>query len=103
LQLLADTGNPCAVILGEAAMKDLKRRAAPDLGSNFGALEGGWIRIVMPELRLDQEIIGYASNEVMIAAQASSPEFQGLAGLPLLRLLEYGGDAEFFWIRMAIA
>jgi hypothetical protein len=29
----------------------------------------------------------------------SDPEFGGLVGLPLLRMLEYGGDAGWFWIR----
>ena len=28
-------------------------------------------------------------------------DFSGLVGLPLLRLLEYGGDADWFWLRPA--
>jgi hypothetical protein len=43
------------------------------------------------------------SDAVASSTQASSPEFQGLAGLPLLRLLEYGGDASSFWLRAATA
>jgi hypothetical protein len=35
------------------------------------------------------------------AAEASSPDFGGLVGLPLLRLMEYGGDADWFWLRPA--
>src|SRR5437016_14402968 len=68
LELLADTGNPCAIICGQDIMTRLKRRAAPDVSSNFGLLEGGWIQLSMPELGLDQEVVGYASDTVMNAA-----------------------------------
>jgi hypothetical protein len=94
LELLADTGNPCAVILSGAHMAALKQGDGPDMNSNFGLLQGGWLRLAMPELGL-----GYASDAVVTAAKASSVDFEGLAGLPLLRLLEYGGDANDFWLR----
>ena len=45
VELLADTGNPCAIILGLAHMAALKQRAAPDIHSNFGLLEGGWLHL----------------------------------------------------------
>src|SRR5438876_5430406 len=44
-------------------------------------------------------LVGFASGPVTVAARASSPDFEGLAGLPLLRLMEYGGDADYFWVR----
>ena len=53
----------------------------------------------MPELGLAQQIVGYASDAVVKAVKASSPDFAGLAGLPFLRLLEFGGDADGFWLR----
>jgi hypothetical protein len=31
----------------------------------------------------------------------SCRDFDGLAGLPLLGLLEYGGNADWFWLRAA--
>jgi hypothetical protein len=99
MDLMADTGNPCAIIISRATMARLKQRTAPDVNSNFGLLEGGWFHVRMPELGLDQEITGYASDAVITAAKASSPDFEGLVGLPLLRMLEYGGDADWFWIR----
>ena len=71
------------------------------MSTNFGILEGGWLQLSMPELGLMQPILGYASDAVVTAAKTSSPAFDGLAGLPLLRLLEYGGDASSFWIRPA--
>jgi hypothetical protein len=33
------------------------------------------------------------------AIRASSQDFEGLVGLPLLRKLQYGGDADHFWVR----
>lgn len=100
LELLADTGNPCAIVISTIAMAKLSFLAAPDINSNFGLLEGGWLRIDMPELSLDQEIIGYASDAVAGATKRSDPAFQGLAGLPFLRLAEFGGDDESFWLRV---
>jgi len=97
--LLADTGNPCALIVSRAMMIKLKQRAAPDVNSNFGLLEGGWLHLTMPELGIDQNVTGYASDSVVTATKASSPDFEGLAGLPFLRSLEYGGDADWFWLR----
>jgi hypothetical protein len=101
VELLADTGNPCAVIISQALMARLKLRAAPDVQSNFGLLEGGWLHLTMPELGLDQDVVGFGSDAVGTAAKASSPDFEGLAGLPFFRLLEYGGDADWFWLRPA--
>ncbi len=80
-------------------MTILKRLDADDHYSNFGWLEGGWLRLAMPELGLDQDLLGYASDDVVTATQASCPDFAGLAGLAFLRLVEYGGDADEFWIR----
>jgi hypothetical protein len=99
VELLADTGNPCALIISQALMATLKQRAAPDVQSNFGLLQGAWLHLAMPELGVDQDVEGFASDAVVAATKASSPDFEGLAGLPFLRLLEYGGDADWFWLR----
>ena len=80
-------------------MATLNQRAAPDIRSNFGLLQGCWLRLTMPELGMDQDVIGFSSDAVVIATKASNPDFEGLAGLPFLRFLEYGGDAASFWIR----
>jgi hypothetical protein len=102
VELVADTGNPCAIVVSMAIMAKVKLRAAPDVQTNFGLLEGGWLRIIMPDLSLDQEIEGYASDAVVTAAKNSSSDFEGLAGLPFLRLLQYGGNAASFWLRPAL-
>jgi hypothetical protein len=77
----------------------LKQGDAPDVNTNFGTLQGGWLHVLMPELGLDQYLVGYASDAVVTATKASCPDFEGLAGLPLLRMTEYGGDPDWFWLR----
>ena len=101
LELLADTGNPCGIIISQGTLATSRQRAASSVNSNFGPLEGGWLRVNIPEVGLDQDIVGYGSDAVVMAAKASSPDFGGLAGLPLLRMMEYGGDADWFWVREA--
>ena len=99
LQLLADTGNPCAIVISTTRMAQFKRANGPKMSTNFGLLTGGWLQIVIPELKIDKRVLGYANDAVVAAAKASSPDFEGLAGLPLLQLLEYGGNADWFWIK----
>jgi len=99
LSVLADTGNPCALIVSVEAMTRFKRGGAPDMETNFGALVGGWLEVEVPEMRFRKPVAAFASDHVFHACQDSHPDLAGLAGLPLLRQFEYGGDAESFWIR----
>ena len=99
LELLADTGSPSAIILSRAEKSTLNQGAAPDVNTNFGVLEGGWLRIEMPELGLSRLLVGYGSDAVATAVKSSSPDFAGLAGLPFLRLTEFGGNVQEFWLR----
>jgi hypothetical protein len=99
LELVADTGNLFAVILSVAEMGRLLRRGGPGTQTNFGPLIGGWLELAMPELGLATDVLGFAGDAVDQAVQASHPDFQGLAGLPLLGMVEYGGDAGTFWLQ----
>jgi hypothetical protein len=101
--LVADTGSACAVILGETDLALLLRSAAAGVNSNFGPLTGAWLEVSMPELGLNRQILGYGSDQVLQAVQHDSIDFAGLAGLPLLRMVEYGGDATAFWVRCTSA
>ena len=101
IEMVADTGNPYAVIIGTVQMQQFKWTDAPGLTTNFGPLDGGWIRIVIPELGLDRYVLGYASDAVVAATQMSSHDFEGLVGLPLLQFEEYGGNAAGFWLRVS--
>ena len=97
--LLADTGSPCAVILGDAELSKLSHTSAEGIESNFGTLNGGWLSIEMPELGLSTQVLGFGSDQVLQTVQSDSPDFAGLIGLPLLRMTEYGGDATSFWLK----
>lgn len=99
LEFLVDTGNPCAIIIDTATMDSLRWRESVRTDSNFGSLEGGWLRIVIPELGFDIKTLGYANDPIVNVVRRSDAEFGGLVGLPLLRMVEYGGDAGWFWIR----
>jgi hypothetical protein len=97
-ELVADTGSPCAVILGQADLALLLRAATPGVGTNSGPLTGGWLELVLPELGLTGPIRGFGSDHVLQAVQSDSSDFAGLVGLPVLRMVEYGGDDSTFWV-----
>lgn len=101
LELIADTGSPCSLIISQQNMARLTAGDGPDLNSNFGLLKGGWVQLDMPQLGLVQQVLGYSSDDVVTAATVNHPDFEGLAGLPLLRLAEYGGNADWSWLRAA--
>jgi hypothetical protein len=100
-ELIADTGCPCHVILGLTDFARLRGSITSNIPTNYGFLLGALLELSMPELGLTTQVDGYGSDAVLATAQRSSPDFAGLAGLPLLRLLEYGGDATAFWVRRA--
>jgi len=99
LDLLADTGNPCALIISVDTMRQFNLGITTGLHTNFGFLEGGWLRVQIPELQFDEDVLGYGSDAVAEAAKSSHADFAGLVGLPLLRMMQYGGDRDHFWIR----
>jgi hypothetical protein len=101
-ELLADTGNPCALIIDSATMLEFNLGLTTGMETNFGVLHGGWLRVQVPQLGFDEDVLAYASDVVVQAAKASHADFDGLAGLPLLQLMEeFGGNRESFWIRAA--
>jgi hypothetical protein len=101
LDVLADTGNPFPLILSESKLRQFKQLDLTSVTTNFGMLEGGWVHVQIPAIALDEFLPAYGSDAVVAAAQGSSSDFQGLAGLPILRLAEYGGHANEFWNRSA--
>jgi hypothetical protein len=72
---------------------------APSKPSRFGPLPGEVLHVTIPQLGFDVLLVGYASDAILSDVQVSSPDFEGRAGLPFLRMLEYGGDADWFWLR----
>jgi len=98
-KLIADTGSPFPFIVSSTVLAQFNHGEAPHANTNFGILEGAWFRFAMPEFGLTQRVSANASDDVVAAATINHPDFEGLAGLPLLRLLRYGGDTAEFWIR----
>jgi hypothetical protein len=98
-ELLVDTGSPCSVILGMADLSLLSFIETANVRSNFGTLRGAWLQLATTELGLTSEVLGFGSDTVLQTARSASPDFAGVVGLPLLRLVEYGGDASTFWLR----
>src|SRR6185369_13828878 len=74
-ELLADTGSPCAVILGIDDLVLLSHANAQGIESNFGYLKGGWLDVSMPELGVTRQIRGFGSDIVLQAVQRSSTGF----------------------------
>jgi len=97
--LLADTGCPFALILGQDLLDKLERMPGNIRHSNTGFLYGAWVRLVMPEFGFDHDVLAYGNQDVASGVASDHPSFQGLVGLPLLRLGEYGGNANEFWFR----
>lgn len=102
LELLADTGCPYPVIISTALMGQFSSRYLPPRRSNFGVLAGGWLHLRIPDVNFDQQFMAFANDAIVTSAQTSCPDFEGLFGLPLLRMMEYGGDHYWFWIRPAM-
>jgi hypothetical protein len=97
-ELLADTGSPCAVIVGLSDHVALRQAESAEVQTNFGTMQGGWFELAMPEFGLIGRVPGFGSNQVLRAVRSDSHDFSGLVGLPLLRMLDYGGDDSAFWI-----
>jgi len=98
LEAVADTGNPLPLIVGSTVMDEFRHLSGPGTDTNFGRLEGGFLRLNIPDTGFAAMIFGYASDRVTDAIRASHADFEALVGLPLLRKLEFGGNAVDFWI-----
>jgi hypothetical protein len=98
-KLVVDTACPVSFILGPDEVAEFSFGVAAPVNTNFGMLQGEWFLLAMPELKLDALMVGYASEQAAYAVRLDHSEFAGIAGLPLLRLLEYGGNHSEFWIR----
>ena len=97
--LLVDTGNPYEIIVDAATMQSMRWHAADESESNFGIAEGGWLQIEIAEIGFGAFIVGYANDKIAGIVKRSDWGFDGLIGLPLLRMLVYGGDRGFFWVQ----
>lgn len=100
LELLVDTGSAEGVMVS----RDMYHRLVfaplrPVFFPNWGFTFRGWFRLAMPSLGLTEWVEGYGNDLIATAAVDEHPDFRGLVGLPVLRLGEYGGNADDFWFR----
>ena len=103
LDVVVDTGNPLPLVIGEAKLKRYRTRRRRRVPTNFGILQGGRLRVMILGGVGEFEIVGYGSDAIIETVKQSDPGFDGLIGLPMLRLLEFGGDAEGFWMKTSPA
>ena len=80
-------------------MLSFGRRLGVTIPTNFGNLNGGWLRVSVLAVGFDQQMLGYACDAVGVSAKTSSSDFEGIVGVPFLRHVLYGGDAADFWMR----
>jgi hypothetical protein len=99
VKLIADTGSAGGIILKPDWFLKLHHEKAESRKSNFGTMVSGWLRLYQPDLGLVEFVRGYGSEKTAATAANSDPEFVGLVGLPVLRLMNYGGNYDSFWIR----
>lgn len=62
-------------------------------------MTSAWVWLQMPAFGIDLDLLGYGSASVAQGAAIDDPRFQGLVGLPVLAMAEYGGNATDFWFR----
>ena len=99
LKLVADTGSAGGIILRPDWFLKLRHERTEIRDSNFGPMVSGWLRLYQPDIELVEFVRGYGSEKAAAIAAKSDLEFMGVVGLPVLRLMEYGGDYDSFWIR----
>lgn len=99
LNMVVDTGNPCAIIVDEKTLQTMRWRESLGVDSNFGSLAGGWLRVAVPEISFEQKLLCHGNDVVVSVVKRSDSKFDGLIGLPFLRLMSFGGDEGYFWIR----
>ena len=99
VELIADTGSPFAILVDDATLLAFGVKLGQRMQTTFGSVGTGWMRVLIPEVGYDEEVPAFSRDEVVTEARAEDPDFTGLLGLPVLRMMEYGGDADEFWIR----
>ncbi|MFO0802918.1 MAG: hypothetical protein U0791_07320 [Gemmataceae bacterium] len=99
VELLADTGCAQAIVVQQELFERLVIRPTRNIRTNFGDMQGGWIRLHATELGLVELVEAFGCDEMARSAMRSSLDFVGVVGLPVLRLMDYGGNYDSFWIR----
>src|SRR5258708_22361538 len=66
LCIIADTGNPCALIVGLEVFREFLVEEAGDVASNFGLLQGGWLDVTIREVGFRGRVLAYGNDNVIM-------------------------------------
>ncbi|HXD85599.1 MAG TPA: hypothetical protein VN641_03840, partial [Urbifossiella sp.] len=88
LDLLADTGSAQAIVVKLELFEQLVTRRTRNIETNFGEMQGGWVRLHSTQLGLVEIVEAFGCDEMARSAMRSSLDFAGVVGLPVLRLME---------------
>jgi len=94
-----DTGDYANMRISSQILALVGLAAAPDQMTNFGPAIGGRVCFRIPELGISRCTVAYATDQLVSAVRAISPELDGQVGMAFLIELEYGGDDRTFWVR----
>jgi len=94
-RLVAYSGCIFPFILDHRTLRQIWHRDRPGQRSNYGWLTGALVRVVMPELDFDQQLLAYGNDYV--ARMMRKEGFDGIAGKPFLDLFHWsnGEGGEF--------
>jgi hypothetical protein len=65
IEVLADTGNPCALIVSPRPLDDFNSGLAPGTETNFGPLAGGWLRLQISEVGFEEDVLCYMRRTLL--------------------------------------
>lgn len=81
-RLIADLGCPFDLIVERGILQRFRWSDEPSKPSNFGWLEGGLVRVSMPELEFVHSVRAYSNTRAVHIARDEG--FDGIAGKPFL-------------------
>jgi hypothetical protein len=94
-KLVADLGCPFEMIVDAQTLKSVKWRGSADQSSNYGWLQGAFVRVVIPALEFAEEMPAYSNPRIVRLMREEG--FDGLVGKPFLDRFHWGnGDGGEF-------
>lgn len=99
LDLVVDTASDDGLVIRKSVLDQLSCGPATSYVSHWGFMHGAWLQLHMPAIGLVERVRAYGNDIIAAQLAAEDPDFVGLVGLPILKLGEYGGNADAFWFR----
>lgn len=86
-------------MVGAAVMRHFGANRGSQFTGPYGPMTPATINVEIPEIGLAASITAHECPMIEALVKASHQDFDGLVGLPLLQLTEYGGNDEEFWVK----